>query len=410
METKIMNKDAMTTEVKTIDVAGDVVVERRGSAGLITLNRPKALNALSLQMVRDLLSTLRAWRDDPEVLVVALRGTNKMGRPGTPESLFGGFCAGGDIRFFHQAALAGDAALDEFFTEEYTLNHLIHTYPKPYIAFMDGVVMGGGMGLCQGLALAAPGGKDEGAGRASPSARAQGARVRIVTERTKMAMPETNIGLFPDVGGGYFLSRCPGHVGEYLALTGEVIGADEALGYGLADVKLEAAALPSLWANLGEQVFACAAEVDQWIATELIADSARPACATGQIDAYFSLLRVKHIVDALEASPDPWALKTAVTLRKRSPLMLHVVLEQIRKARAMTLADDLRMERDMVYQCFHLRPGTESETVEGIRALAVDKDYKPQWRPARIEDVKPGMADAFFVSPWSAETHPLRDL
>ena len=381
-----MNKEAMTTEVKQIDLVGDVVTERRGNAGLITLNRPKALNALSLHMVRELLCTLRAWRDDPEVRVVAIRGTNKVGRPGTSDSLFGGFCAGGDIRFFHQAALAGDAALEDFFTEEYTLNHLIQTYPKPYIAFMDGVVMGGGMGI------------------------SQGARVRIVTERTKMAMPETNIGLFPDVGGGYFLSRCPGHVGEYLALTGEVMGADEAINYGLADVKLEAARLPALWAELGAKPFGSTAEVDRWIATELVADSARPVCATDQIDAYFSLLRVKHIVDALEKSEDRWALRTAATLRKRSPLMLHVVLEQIRKARTMTLADDLRMERDMVYQCFHLRPGTESETVEGIRALAVDKDYKPQWKPARIEDVKPGMADAFFVSPWTAETHPLRDL
>ena len=384
-----MTTETMKTDVKKIDAAGDVLAERRGSAGLITLNRPKALNALSLQMVRDLLSTLRAWRDDPAVLVVAIRGTNKVGRPGTPESLFGGFCAGGDIRFFHQAALAEAAemaALEDFFTEEYTLNHLIHSYPKPFIAFMDGVVMGGGMGI------------------------SQGARVRIVTDRTKMAMPETNIGLFPDVGGGYFLSRCPGHVGEYLALTGEVIGADEAIGYGLADVKLDAARLPAVWAELGVKAFGSAAEVDQWIATELIAGGARPVCATGQIDAYFSLLRVKHIVDALEASQDPWALKTAATLRKRSPLMLHVVLEQIRKARGMSLADDLRMERNMVHQCFHLRPGAQSETVEGIRALAVDKDYKPQWKPARIEDVKPGMADAFFASPWSADTHPLRDL
>ena len=122
------------------------------------------------------------------------------------------------------------------------------------------------------------------------------------------------------------------------------------------------------------------------------------------------MLRVKHIIDALEASADPWAVKTAATLRKRSPLMLHVVLEQIRKARGMSLADDLRMERDMVYQCFHLRPGAASEAVEGIRALVVDKDYKPRWKPARIEDVKPGMADAFFASPWSAQAHPLREL
>ena len=377
----------MTTENLGKDSKSEIIVERSGSAGLITLNRPKALNALSLQMVRDLTAALTAWRDDPAVLLVAIRGSNKKGQPGTSEALFGGFCAGGDIRFFHQAALAGDISLEDFFTEEYTLNHLIHTYPKPFIAFMDGVVMGGGMGL------------------------AQGAAVRIVTEHTKMAMPETNIGLFPDVGGGYFLSRCPGHVGEYLALTGEVIGADEAIGYGLADIKRDAAQLPAIWLALGQQVFASAADAAQWLAMQFIADPARGKRDTAHIDAYFSLLRVKHIVDALEkAKDDPWALKVAVILRKRSPLMLHVTLEQIRRARGMSLPDDLRMERDMVYQCFHHRPGASSETVEGIRALAVEKDYSPKWSPARIEDVKPGMADAFFETPWTVDTHPLRQL
>jgi enoyl-CoA hydratase/carnithine racemase len=369
-----------------IETRSDVVVERRGNAGLITLNRPKALNALSLPMIRDLSAALLAWCDDPEVHVVAIRGTNKKGQPGTPESLFGGFCAGGDIRFFHQAVLADDSALEDFFTEEYTLNHLIHSYPKPYIAFMDGVVMGGGMGI------------------------SQGARVRIVTEHTRMAMPETNIGLFPDVGGGYFLGRCPGHAGEYLALTGDVIGADEALDYGLADIKVDAARLPVLWDALGSQAFASVAAAEAWIAAEWTAGQTHPAKADSRIDGYFSLQRVKHIVDALEASADPWAAKTAATLRKRSPLMLHVTLEQIRRARGMSLADDLRMERDMVHHCFHLRPGAASETVEGIRALAIDKDYTPKWNPARIEDVKPGMADAFFASPWTPETHPLREL
>ena len=381
----------MNAEVTNTELKSDIVVERQGSAGLITLHRPKALNALSLQMVRDLNTILLAWRDDPSVLLVGIRGTNKVGRPGTPQALFGGFCAGGDIRFFHQAATSGEAAaeaaLEDFFTEEYTLNHLIHTYPKPYIAFMDGVVMGGGMGL------------------------SQGAKVRIVTEHTKMAMPETNIGLFPDVGGGYFLSRCPGHVGEYLALTGEVIGADEAIFFGLADIKREASQLASIWNELGNQKFDSSAMVEQWIATELSALGPRVECRTEHIDAHFSRLRVKHMVDSLEsAKDDPWALKMAAVLRKRSPLMLHVTLEQIRRARSMSLTDDLRMERNIVHQCFHLRPGAASETVEGIRALAVDKDYKPQWTPVRIEDVKPGMADAFFESPWTAQTHPLRDL
>ena len=371
----------------------DIIIERRGSAGLITLNRPKALNALSQAMVEELLAVLTTWRDDPTVQLVAIRGSNKIGRPGTPDSLFGGFCAGGDIRFFHQMALAhggADPALGNYFTAEYTLNHLIHHFPKPYIAFMDGVVMGGGMGLSQGAA--------------------GGNVFRIVTEHTKMAMPETNIGLFPDVGGGYFLSRCPGHVGEYLALTGEVIGAEQAIAYGLADVQRPAAELPALWDALGHQVLMDVASVKTWIATETIADADSTKWATNTIDAYFSLLRVKHIVDALEKSSDGWANKTAGALRKRSPLMLHVTLEQIRRARVMSFADDLRMERDMVHHCFALRPGAASETVEGIRALAVDKDYSPQWSPARIEDVKPGMADAFFASPWTPESHPLRAL
>ncbi len=365
---------------------GEVLTEVRGGVGFITLNRPKALNALSLPMVRELAAALTAWRDDAAVLGVAVRGTNKAGRPGTPEALFGGFSAGGDIRFFHEAALAGDRALDDFFTEEYRLNQLIHSYPKPYIAFMDGVVMGGGMGI------------------------SQGATVRIVTERSKLAMPETNIGLFPDVGGGYFLSRCPGSVGEYLALTGVVIHADEALAYGLADVKLPAADLPALWQSLGDQDLASAAALEAWIATHLIAGGARQERAGCQFDQYFSLARVKHIVDALDASPDEAARKIAAMLRKRSPLMLHVTLEQIRRARTMTLADDLRMERDIVHHCFHWRPGAASETVEGIRALAIDKDYTPKWNPARIEDVKPEMIQAFFTSPWTADHHPLRDL
>jgi len=224
-------------------------------------------------------------------------------------------------------------------------------------------------------------------------------------------MPETNIGLFPDVGGGYFLSRCPGHVGEYLALTGDVIGADEALQYGLADVKTDAARMPAVWAALGTQAFSSIDQAKSWLDREVGQPDAALIQPDSHIDSFFSLLRVKHMVDALEkAKDDRWAQKTATALRKRSPLMLHVTLAQIRRARQMTLADDLRMERDMVQRCFHDRPGTTSEVMEGIRALVIDKDYTPNWNPARIEDVKPGMADAFFVSPWTTETHPLKAL
>ncbi|MGE0430168.1 enoyl-CoA hydratase/isomerase family protein [Hydrogenophaga sp.] len=356
-----------------------VIAERRGRVGCITLNRPRALNALSLGMIRDITRALQAWKDDEGVLAVAIRGVNK-------EGPFGAFCAGGDIRFFHQAALAGDAALEDFFTEEYALNHLIHTYPKPYIAFMDGICMGGGMGISQGASL------------------------RIVTERSKLAMPETNIGLFPDVGGGYFLSRCAGHQGEYLALTGLMLGGKEALAAGLADGFIDSGRLAGLWASLERTPFENGASVERWCASHLSTTPATTLWPAKEVDRVFGLPGVPQIIAALETTDSDWARATAATLRQRSPLMLHVVLEQIRRARGMGLAEDLRMERDMVHRCFHLRPGAAGETVEGIRALAVDKDHAPKWNPARIEDVLPDQVAAFFESPWAADAHPLRDL
>jgi len=362
----------------TETVVSEVLSEVRGQVGFITLNRPRALNALSLGMVRDLMGILLAWQNDARVLAVAIRGSNK-------EGPFGAFCAGGDIRFLHQAGSTGNPEIEDFFTEEYALNHLIHNYAKPYIAFMDGIVMGGGMGISQGAAL------------------------RVVTERTKMAMPETAIGLFPDVGGGYFLSRCPGHVGEWLALTGDTIGAGDAIAFGLADGCLPLDQQALIWDALGTQTFADGAAVKAFVASKMVAASANLADLRGQIDQYFALPGVNAIVAALEAADSEWARATAATLRKRSPLMLHVVLEQIRRARGMDLAQDLRMERDMVRHCFFLRPG-QSETVEGIRALAVDKDHSPRWNPARIEDVTPETVASFFVSPWPAHSHPLAAL
>ncbi len=352
-----------------------VLTEVQGRIGCITLNRPRALNALSLEMVRELMAALLRWQNDPQVLAVALRGSNK-------EGVFGALCAGGDIRFLHQAGNSGNPQLEDFFTEEYALNHLIHHYPKPYIAFMDGIVMGGGMGI------------------------SQGASARIVTERTKMAMPETAIGLFPDVGGGYFLSRCPGRAGEWLALTGETIGAGDAIALGLADGYVPSAQLPALWQTLTSQDFTDSAAVQQWVDGQMGTAETHFASLQAEIDRYFSLPTVAAIVCALEADSSDWAQATAALLRKRSPLMLHVVLEQVRRARSMGLADDLRMERDMVRHCFYLRLG-QSETVEGIRALAIDKDHAPRWNPARIEEVQDAQWQAFFVSPWPAYAHPL---
>ncbi len=360
-----------------------VLTEVRGQVGFITLNRPRALNALSLPMIRALTQCLLAWRDDPAIKAVAIRGSHKAGP-------FGTFCAGGDIRFFHQAAQDGNTELENFFTEEYALNYLIQTYAKPYIAFMDGIVMGGGMGL------------------------SQGAKVRIVTGNTKMAMPETQIGLFPDVGGGYVLSRCPGRTGEWLALTGEVLGAGEAIALGLADTCFDANQLLAAWDAMAHADLDHDGNLDAWIAMYSIVKTADSTILKDQIDHYFSLASVAEIVQALEADDGEWAQHTAATLRKRSPLMLHVALEQVRRARTMTLADDLRMERDMVRHCFHPdhlgRTAIQSETVEGIRALAIDKDHSPRWNPARVEDVTPAMVAPFFTSPWTPQTHPLRAL
>lgn len=372
----------------------EVLFEVRGETGFISLNRPKALNALNLAMIRAITAQLLAWRDDTNVVFVAIRGMGKPLADGS-ENPFGSFCAGGDIRFFHQAALMGNPELEDFFTEEYRLNHLIATYPKPYIALMDGIVMGGGMGISQGASL------------------------RIVTERTKMAMPETGIGLFPDVGGGYFLSRCPGHVGEYLALTGVVMGPDEAVMYGLADQKLDAAELQTLWQDLSCSDAVAALEsrskrIIEEFDSNIIASKSMNTPATSVINQYFALPTVVAIVSALEAATDAWALQTAQILRSRSPLMLHVVLEQIRRGRQMDLAQDLQMERNLVRHCFHTahlgRQGASSETVEGIRALAVDKDHQPKWQPAQIEDVTPEMVLPFFSSPWPAHAHPLQGL
>ena len=360
---------------------GDVLAEVQGQLGLITLNRAKALNALSLDMVRSITRVLSAWQHDLRVQAVAMRGMGK-------EGAFGAFCAGGDIRFFHQAALAGDPRLEDFFTEEYRLNHLIHHYPKPCMVFMDGVVMGGGMGL------------------------AQGAKLRIATERTKMAMPETLIGLFPDVGGGYFLSRCQGALGEYLGLTGHMLNGAEAVFAGLADVLVDSASLNAMWTQLPAHHWSRPDALETFTSSfQAATQQDTPAWWTDSLNQAFSAPDLQSIASALKTSNNQHALEA---LHKRSPLMLAVTLEQIRRARHMQLSDELRMERDMVRHSFHPqhldRTPAQSDTVEGIRALAVDKDHAPRWSPSHIDEVTTDMVMPFFTSPWPAAAHPLQDL
>lgn len=351
----------------------------RGTTGIITLDRPAALNSLTLEMVRAMTAALLAWRDDAAIRAVLVTSSSERA-----------YCAGGDIRFFHQkgsaTATGGAALVEDFFTEEYALNHLVHTYPKPYIALMDGVVMGGGMGIAQ----------------AGPQA-----RVRIVTERTKMAMPETGIGLFPDVGGSWFLSRTPGQLGAYLGVTGEVIGAADALHAGLADGFVpgtELGALAQAVVDAGDPGAAARAFASRF-AAQADPDGSRLARHRAEIDRHFAHDSVQAIMDSLAADDGEFATRTLATMQKRSPLMMSVTLSQIRRAASLDIADCLRMERTMVRRCFE-----HGEVIEGVRALAIDKDHAPKWNPSTLSEVTTEMVEKFFVSAWPDYAHPLRGL
>lgn len=356
----------------------DLLSESGRSLVAITLNRKHALNALSTDMIRNLMNTLSACESNAEIRGVLIESSS-------PKA----FCAGGDIRFLHDARRTERyAKLRRFFTEEYRLNHLIHRYSKPYIALLDGVVMGGGMGIAQ-----------------SSSA----FRLRIVTERTRMAMPEVNIGLFPDVGGSYFLSRMPGETGTWMALTGETINATDALYAGLADVFIPGDELFALRNELltaydsdplqlaGQ--FTAAFDKETYSLRSLFAEHRE------RIDHHFSKESVAAILASLDGDTHPFAAQTAAAIRRRSPLMLCVTLEQLRRGKTMTIEQCLRMERSMMHHCFE-----HPDALEGIRAAIIDKDNRPRWRPATLKDVSPDMVERFFMPAWSEHDHPLRDL
>jgi enoyl-CoA hydratase/carnithine racemase len=354
-----------------------ILIDIRDRLGVLTLNRPQALNSLSLEMIRTITRTLLSWRDNHAVDAVLIESNSSKA-----------FCAGGDIRFFYQAGQwtpqQGSSLLDDFFTEEYLLNHLIHHYPKPYIACMDGIVMGGGMGLAQCHS---------------------DSRLRIVTERTRMAMPEVNIGLFPDVGGSYFLSRCPGQLGTWLALTANAIGAADAVHVGLADFFLPSQQLPNLKTLLASTAHSDLSERVREIAAQFnLNEESELAAQRDCIDRHFAYDDVASIMDSLADDPTPFAQETLSTMRKRSPLMLCVTLEQLRRGAQMRVEDCLRMERSMMRQVF-----MRSEAQEGIRAAVIDKDMRPAWSPAVLTDVTTQIVEEFFEPVWPEYAHPLRN-
>jgi len=368
------------SDARTRDMSEFVQTHVSGSTGVITLNRPTALNSLSLDMVRVMTATLRAWRDDASIDAVFVHSSSEKA-----------FCAGGDIRFFHQKGIAtatgGAALIEDFFTEEYSLNYLVHHYPKPYVALMDGVVMGGGMGIAQ----------------AGPQA-----RMRIVTERTKMAMPEVGIGLFPDVGGGYFLSRATGKLGTYLGVTGTIIGAADAIYADLADVFIPSTELPALHALISEAKGDLREAVRSFASaftTQVDPSRSTLAALRKEIDRHFAASTVQGIKDALASDNGEFATTTLEMMKKKSPLMMCVTLSQLQRASTMNIGDCLRMERSMVRRCFE-----HGEVIEGVRALAIDKDHTPHWNPATLAEVTPAMVERFFESAWPDYAHPLHEL
>jgi enoyl-CoA hydratase/carnithine racemase len=354
--------------------AREVLSEVRNHVGLITLNRPEALNALSLNMIVELRALLRGYAADPQIYAVVIRGAGDKA-----------FCAGGDIRALYQSFKDSGSLHREFFVKEYPLDYLLYAYPKPYAVLMDGITMGGGMGIAQGSTL------------------------RIVGERTRIAMPEVAIGFFPDVGASYFLSRLPGALGVYLALTGIQIRGVDALYCQLADVYLQPAATESLTDDLTALQWSEDPPADwrRFIRARAALGLPAPSLSLLRpgIDAHFSQSTVPAILASLEAETRPdyadWAQQSAKLMRSRSPTMLCVTLRQLQRGKELSLAACFRMELAMAQQSF-----LQGDFVEGVRALIIDKDNAPQWKPGRIEEVTDAMIDAFFRNRWSASAHP----
>ncbi len=354
----------MGADVAVRRTGADVAVRRTGGAGWLSLDRPAALHALTLPMVAAMAGALAAWRDDDGIAAVIV---DHAAAPDGDAKRSRGFCAGGDIAMLRHSVLTdGGAAGRSFFHAEYRLNHLMFSYPKPIVAVMDGITMGGGVGI------------------------SQPARFRVATENTRLAMPETGIGLFPDVGGGWYLSRLAGRVGQYLALTGARIDGAECMALGLATHYLPAASLAAAMAAIGERPGAIGAILD---AHAVPPPPAGLAAHGDAIARHFASDRLEDIIASLAADPGDWAAATLATLRGRSPQSCKVALRQLAQSRALTdFAANMAMEYRIAARVL-VRP----DFAEGVRAVIVDKDNAPRWNPAAPEDVTDALIDAIFA-------------
>jgi enoyl-CoA hydratase len=350
----------MNEKLSAFDDDDDLIVNTEGALGVIRLNRPQALNALTLDMVRFIDAALDRFEQDSSVGTILLEGAGARG-----------LCAGGDIRSLYDSIRAGGDLGKVFWREEYILNARIASLKKPYVSFMDGVVMGGGVGLS-----------------------AHGAH-RVVTEKTQLAMPETGIGFFPDVGGSWLLSRAPGQLGTYYGLTGASMTGMDAIRLGIADVLIPQEKL----GELRQALIRLGAGANNGMVRGVLAHYALPRGPAPidehqqMIDAAMSSDSAEGILAAFERDPSEFSQGVARALKGKSPTSLKLALRLLREAKASTsLRQCLTREYGAALEIF-----INHDFPEGIRAAVIDKDRSPKWSPARLEDVTTDMIDAYFV-------------
>ena len=343
-----------------VDTEGDLLVRREGSAGIIRLNRPKAINALTLEMSEGIDAALDRFEADPAVAVVVLEGAGERG-----------LCAGGDIRGLYESSRAGGDLGKRFWRQEYLMNARIAKFPKPYVAFMDGLVMGGGVGL------------------------SGHARHRVVTEKTKLAMPEVGLGFFPDVGGTWLLSRSPGEIGAYFGLTGQNMNGPDAIHAGFADAVVPSAKLAALREALTQvRPGTVSGEIALLIDGFALRETAGPVAALqSNIDAWFAHDRMEDIIAALQRDGSELAQATLKTLNEKSPRGMVVALKLLRLARTSS-----SMEQCLVREYrAALEVFASDDFREGVRAAVIDKDRNPRWSPSRLEDVTSEIVAPYFA-------------
>jgi enoyl-CoA hydratase len=335
-------------------MSDDVLTFREGLLGRIRLNRPKAIHALTLEMCEAMSAALLEWRSNPEIKAVVI--DHAEGR---------GFCAGGDVVMLAKSGAADGQAAAAFFHAEYRLNHLLFTYPKPTVAIMDGITMGGGVGISLPC------------------------KFRIATENTRLAMPETGIGLFPDVGGGWYLSRLPGRVGQFMALTGARLDGAECKYLGIATHFVDQASLPDLIERIGKTPGRIKGLLGNFAP---IAPDARIAENQITIAKLFASDRLEDVIECLQAEDTAWANTELATLKSKSPLSCKVSLRLLAEgAKRRDFSDEMRAEYALATHIVRT-----SDFIEGVRALLIDKDNQPKWQPSSPDEVTGEMLDELF--------------